>query len=622
MNGSKPARGGVFAAAICVAAALAGNAPAHAAISTEAAPLIATHVAWLGGWAALDGLQDLTLEGTIEVAGLKGTLSVQLQRGGRQRTAYDLKVMKGVEVIDGADAWELNPSGQVEDMGRDKDAASRRSLDRAFSRHLKGEGVEVSRLPDEMKDERTWAVLRFAYPDGDLLDLLVDAATGASTWTREMTDGREQWTRASDLREVGGVRLAFRQETLNEVALQNQTVTWTSAAVNTGLADDLFHRPGAHTATKLFRLPAGVTATSWLPLELYMERYIYMKGSLGGVPTDILLDSGAGITVLDQVTADKAGLKSTGALAAQGVGGTTNAGVVEGVTLQLGELTLGPLVAATLDLSAIEKRLGRSMPVILGKEVFHAMVVDIDYPNARIRFLEPAAFTGDGPGRRLEVLPGNDGHKLLKMSIEGLPEAIVSLDTGQGGALTLFRRYVDDNRLLEGRRTSLALSGGVGGTHETTMATLKTVTLAGYELRDVPTSFHRTDVGGAFDTVKLAGNLGAGILVRFRVVFDYSRDCLWLEPGAQFAAPQPHDRLGLTVQRDGAALVVEFVAPGSPAEAAGWRKGERITALEGAPIGDDWWRTWAGWFRAQDGTKVKLTTGDGTAREVVLAAYY
>ena len=62
------------------------------------------------------------------------------------------------------------------------------------------------------------------------------------------------------------------------------------------------------------------------------------------------------------------------------------------------------------------------------------------------------------------------------------------------------------------------------------------------------------------------------------------------------------------------------MAPGSPAEAAGWRKGERITALEGAPIGDDWWRTWAGWFRAQDGTKVKLTTGDGTAREV-LASY-
>ena len=143
MNGSKPARGGVFAAAICVAAALAGNAPAHASISTEAAPLIATHVAWLGGWAAIDGLQDLALEGTIEVAGLKGTLSVQLQRGGRQRTAYDLKVMKGVEVIDGADAWELNPSGQVEDMGRDKDAASRRSLDRAFSRHLKGEDVEA-----------------------------------------------------------------------------------------------------------------------------------------------------------------------------------------------------------------------------------------------------------------------------------------------------------------------------------------------------------------------------------------------------------------------------------------------------------------------------------------------
>lgn len=595
---------------------------ARAAVEPAAATLIDRHVDWLGGWAAVDGMRDLTLEGTIEVAGLKGSLSVQMRADGRQRTAYDLKVMSGVEAIDGDDAWERNASGQIEDMGRAKVADLVRSLDRSFGRHLKGQGVEVTVLPDETKGGRVWSVLRFAYADGDLYDLLVDGATGESVWARQTNDGRVQWIRLSDLRQVGGQQLAFRQETLNEQALQNQTVTWSSIAVNTGLGDDLFRRPGATSAARLFQLPDGVTATAWLPVELYLERFIYLQGRVNGVPTDILLDSGAGITVLDQAMVAKLGLEASGALPAQGVGGTTTAGVIEGVTLELGELKLGPVVAASLDLSDIEQRLGRSMPVILGKEVFHALVVDLDYPNARIRFVDPAAFRADGRGRRCEVLPGDDGHKLVRMSIEDLSEAIFTLDTGQGSALTLFRSYTDENRLLDGRRTSRAVGGGVGGTMELTVARLNKVTLAGYELRDVPTGFHRDDVGGAFDTAKLAGNLGAGILNRFRVVFDYPHDCLWLEPGARFDEPQPRDRSGLTVVRDGAALVVEYTAPGSPAEAAGWQKGERIAALDGVAVDGDWWRVWAGWARAAAGTKVRLTMSDGTVRELTLADYY
>ncbi|MBK7188746.1 MAG: retropepsin-like domain-containing protein [bacterium] len=340
------------------------------------------------------------------------------------------------------------------------------------------------------------------------------------------------------------------------------------------------------------------------------------------MPTDILLDSGAGITVLDQVMADKAGLKSTGALAAQGVGGTTSAGVVEGVTLQLGELTLGPLVAATLDLSPIEKRLGRSMPVILGKEVFHAMVVDIDYPNARIRFLEPAAFTGDGPGRRLEVLPGDDGHKLLKMSIEGLPEAIVSLDTGQGGALTLFRRYVDDNRLLEGRRTWLALSGGVGGNHETTTATLKNGDAGGLR------TARRADLVPPHRCGRRLRHREAGRQPRRRHSGPVPRR-VRLQPRLPVAGA------GSTVRR---AAAPRPPRPHRPARRRGAGRGVRGARQSGRGGGLAQGRAHHGagrradrrrlvahlawWSRAGDGTKVQLTTGDGTARAVALAAYY
>lgn len=609
--------------ALAAAVVLTGAAlPARAAVAPEAAPVIEKYVAWMGGWQELDSLRDLSLEGALEVAGLKGTLSIRLRQDGRQRTEYDLKVIKGVDAVDGADAWALNASGQVEDLGQAKVLSAQRSLDRAFNRHLRGEGVEVARLPDEDKDGRTWAVLRFTYPDGDLYDVLVDAATGESTWARDTTDGHVTWAHVSDFREVDGYRFAYRQDTLAEQAIENQSVTWTSVTSNTGLGDDVFRRPGATDRAKLIHLPAGVTATAWQPIELHLERYIYLKGKVDGVPVDILLDSGAGMTVLDTAMAAKLGRESKGAMPAQGVGGTTTAGLVEGITIEVGELTLGPVVAATLDLGGIAARMGRGMPVILGKEVFQDLIVDLDYPNQRIRFLDPATFRYEGAGHRLEVLPADDGHKLVKLAVEGLPEATVMLDTGQGNALTLFRRYTDDNNLLDGRRQSKAVGGGVGGTMEIVLARVAKVTIAGYEMLDIPTSFHRQDVGGAFDTAKLAGNLGAGILGRFRVMFDYPHDCLWLEPGKDFAAPQARDRTGLAPHPDGAALVIDYIAPGSPAEAAGWQKGERVTALDGRPVDADWWKQWAVWSRAAPGTKVSLTMADGSVRELALADYY
>ncbi|MHB8079083.1 MAG: pepsin/retropepsin-like aspartic protease family protein [Candidatus Krumholzibacteriia bacterium] len=588
--------------------------------SAAARALLEAHVAWLGGWAALDSLRDFTCTGTIAVAGLSGTLTTRQRRDGRARDEFDLTVIRGTECLTGDGGWELNASGQVETMGSEKAAQKRRALDRSFGRHLHGEGVVISAAGSEEKEGRAWSVLRFAYPNGDLHDLLVDPATGESVWQRDREDGRDTWTRLSDLRVADGLRRAWRRETFNEHAAENQTVTWTSVASNTGLADALFARPDA--GARVARLPAGVAVTDWQPIELLLERYIVLRGAVNGTPCEILLDSGAGMTVLDKAFAETIGLRAEGAIAAQGTGGRTEAGLVGGVTLTLGRLEIGPLSAAVIDLSPVASRLGRPLPVILGKELFHALGVDLDYPNSRIRFHDPATLDNGAAGRRLALLPAEDGHKNVMMTIEGGEPVVVGLDTGQGGELTVFRHYADAHGLLDGRPLSERLAGGVGGATTTKVGTLRAVTLAGYELRDVPVSFHTTDVNGAFDTKLQAGNLGAGILRRFRVLFDYPHDCLWLEPGPELAAPFPKDKTGLGLQWIDGALTVVFVAPGSPAAAAGWRDGERVTALDGVAVAPDWWQTFARWSHAPAGTVVTLTLADGTVRSLTLRAYY
>ena len=89
-------RAGLLAAATL----LAPSAPvARAAVPPEAAPFVEKHVAWLGGWKALDDLRDLTLEGTLRAAGLTGTIAVRSRRDGRGRTDVDLEVMKSTEIL-------------------------------------------------------------------------------------------------------------------------------------------------------------------------------------------------------------------------------------------------------------------------------------------------------------------------------------------------------------------------------------------------------------------------------------------------------------------------------------------------------------------------------------------
>ncbi len=588
--------------------------------SLSADQLLERHVQWMGGWAALAAIDDLSLHGRLEVAGLAGTITVRARRDGSALTEYDLGVFRGAEALVGESGWERNTSGQIEPLGLDKAARLQREQARTFGRHLRREGVEIGLGGELTREGVTGQILRFDYPGGDRYELLVDPVTGASEWSRTAADGRETWTRATDLRAVAGWKFAHRQEAFGEHEAEHQIVQWESVAVNSGLADALFARPA--DGVRLARLAGGAAVTDWLPIELFRERWIYVRGQVQGQETDILLDSGAGMTVLDRSFAERIGLTARGSMAARGTGGVAEAGLVEGVSLTLGGLEIGPVNGAVLDLSDIERRIGRPMPVILGKELFHAVVVDVDYPRARIRFHDPATFRYDGPGRSTELIPAEDGHKSLRISMEGGEPVVVGLDTGQGGALTVFGHYARERGFLDGRPLSASKGGGVGGSTTSATGTLASVGIAGYELRHVPVTFHQDDVRGAFDTTLQAGNLGAGILSRFRVLFDYGHDLLWLEPGDGFDAPLPRDRTGLGFEPDGDELRVAFVAPGSPAEAAGWKEGDRVRALDGESIGPDWWKTVARWTHAADGTVVRLTLADGTDRPLTLRAYY
>jgi len=88
--------------------------------------------------------------------------------------------------------------------------------------------------------------------------------------------------------------------------------------------------------------------------------------------------------------------------------------------------------------------------------------------------------------------------------------------------------------------------------------------------------------------------------------------------------PEPvrRDRSGLQSTFRGDHLEVFFVAPGSPAEAAGLRAGQRISAVNGHRIGLDYLEGGFRWTYGEAGTEVVLTDDLGREHRVVLADYF
>lgn len=584
----------------------------------DAQALLDRHAAWLGGRDALSKLTALHARGDVRMGQMSGPIDARMRRSGELRHQLDLGAIASLVVISGERAHRVNASGQVEPLPAHQVAKAQHELARAFYAYL---DEPTTYLGDETKDGVTLAVLRWQRPARPAVELLIDPRDGRLAWERSESDGKVTWSEPSDWREVGGVRMPFVVTT--SVADQTvSTITWRELFANPEFAAETFAKPEQRTS--LAEFAADKDSTGWLPIDLYLDRYVYLRGTLQGEPTDIVLDSGAGATVIDDAFARRLGIASTGEIEAKGVGGKQGARTLRGVDLQLGALTLRGLRGVAIDLSGVGTMLGRAMPVILGKEVFHELIVDIDYPNRRIAFHRRDSFTYRGEGRAARLLAGQDGHRAIEATIEDGPVGRFTVDTGSGGTLDLFAHFTQAHRLLDGRKpTSQTQSGGVGGKILTTTGTLRALSLAGYRLRDVPVGFAAPKVG-VFASTDVDGNLGAGVFRRFRMVFDYSRDTVHLEPGADWdTAPFRRDRLGVSFERDGDALRVCFVAPGSPAAQAGVQVGEKFSALGDEPLDLERWRQQLARFAdVAPGTERVLRRTDGSELRLVAHEFY
>lgn len=323
----------------------------------------------------------------------------------------------------------------------------------------------------------------------------------------------------------------------------------------------------------------------------------------GSRQTLALIDNGAPMTSLDQRFADQARL----ARPAVGAG-------LQPLDIALGEsaLRIHPFVE-----DMTEAAIAADAPVgaIVGMELFNAFVVDFSFTRQTLTLHPRRGYRPPADAAVLATDKGPLPHPRVSLTLEGV-EAGAFIDLGCSAAVAISSALAQRLGLADGRPSStrqVILSHAEGlGLGVSRLTSLKSVRFAGRTFQDVPVDVLPADAR-AF--AGLDAVIGTPLLRKFDLAFDLPRRLI-LQPNARIAQPFERRMTGIQTKPTPAGLMVRHVASGSPAEAAGFKAGEIIAAIDGAP---PLMRTLR---NAPAGQGLSLRMGDGSVRFLTGARFY
>lgn len=336
--------------------------------------------------------------------------------------------------------------------------------------------------------------------------------------------------------------------------------------------------------------PAGQAPVARVPFELNGNSLFLQARVNGSEPRWFVLDTGAGVTVLNAATAEALGLKGGRAGMLHGAGGVVQSTGITGLTLDVGGAVVKDVSVTSIPLAQLENASGRAIDGILGVDFFRRYVVEIDYETRQLAVYEPSAYGYDGRGETLQLtFRNNHPHLRAQVKLPGRPplEGDFVIDAGSSMQLTMLPAFTEKNRLRESLPASFTTyARGVGGEFALPLARAESIRIGGFTLERPVTAF---PTAGTFGAEGIAGNIGTAILRRFKVVFDYSRERVHLEPAKSFSDPFEFDMSGLGLGSEGpsfAAYKVTRVLPGTPAAEAGLQPGDELVAFGGRPAAE------------------------------------
>lgn len=568
----------------------------------------------------------LVAEGRETIDGLQGDWRSTIDlRGDHFITRSENSVFASAEGIDDHGRWRMDVTNQIHpiDSAEGKAVGKSEAWLRRMGFLSVDDGTSYRVLGDAEDSGRRYQRIEATPPGAKSIALWIDPQTHRlhrASWNASfLTISR----RFSDYRDVDGVQLPFR------IASTGATVSGGEDGAGTDVVEryrwvsgrpaDAWRRPDATVRDVTMTGDAKQAKT---PMWLEGGVLLVQARINGHAPMPFILDTG-GHAILTTDAALRLGVTPQGQGVSTGSGpGSMSLAYAKIDHLALGQADLHNQVFLVMPYGyAFSERGEGKEPIagILGLEIFERFAVTFDYDRGEL-VLQPFDH-GDAPAAKQgTTLPlfFTDDMPLVDAKLDG-KSGIFGIDTGNSGMLLLFPQWARQVGIIDRYEHGTPIpTGGVGGLFTAHVARGQSLELGDQPI--TPVTFMLTqDNAGATGNPTEAANIGQDVLYRYNVHFDYRRGHMVLMPRAK-PVTRNYATAGFSATKDAAKpdrYQVSFVLAGSAAEAAGLKKGDEFTAINGKPA------TTLGRGTLRDesnnlpvGTPVRVTMADGRVLEL------
>ena len=332
-----------------------------------------------------------------------------------------------------------------------------------------------------------------------------------------------------------------------------------------------------------------------IPFAAY-SNYVWLSVQVNGSrPLQFTLDSGASSSVISQRVADELGLGAKGAHRESNLGTGESAPTVSraaNVTLTVSGIDLRKKEISVVSMEALESAIGHRIDGILGAEIFQRYVVEIDYVHCQIVLFDPRNYKYDGAGQALPIQLRND-RPFLRATVAlhgGAPvQGLFIIDSGAAGTLILSSPFVRKHQMLSPiQKTVPYFVHGIAGQAPQMLARADSLQLGTFVIVHPDVALSIATRGSTADP-SYDGAIGAEVLRRFKVIFDYSQNQVILERTSVADEPFDADMSGASLGAGGPdfkVFTVEHILENSPMFESGVREEDVIIAINGRPASE------------------------------------